>query len=69
MDIPVLANDSDPNGDTLTLTAAGAPSHGSTASQPNGTVRYTPAANYAGPDSFDYTVDDGGAIPLPAPSA
>ena len=60
VDIPVLANDSDPNGDTLTLTAAGAPSHGSTASQPNGTVRYSPAANYAGPDSFDYTVDDGG---------
>ena len=60
VDIPVLANDSDPDGDTLTVTAAGAPSHGSTAAQPNGTVRYSPAANYAGPDSFDYTVDDGG---------
>ncbi len=55
--IDVLANDTDADGDTLTVTHD-QPSHGTYA----GGV-YTPAANYHGPDSFTYTVDDGnGAI-------
>jgi large repetitive protein len=58
-DVAVLANDTDPNGDTLAVTAATDPAHGTTAIQPNGTVRYTPDANYAGADTFDYTVGDG----------
>jgi hypothetical protein len=56
--IDVLANDTDANGDTLTVTAVTQGAHGSVAN--NGTsVSYTPAANYFGPDSFTYTVDDG----------
>jgi hypothetical protein len=56
--IDVLANDSDANGDTLTVTAVTQGAHGSVAN--NGTsVSYTPAANYFGPDSFTYTIDDG----------
>jgi subtilisin family serine protease len=58
-DVAVLANDTDPNGDTLTVTAATDPARGTTAVQPNGTVRYTPDPNFAGADTFDYTVGDG----------
>ena len=57
--VAVLANDTDPNGDPLSVTAATDPAHGSTVVQGNGTVGYTPDANYNGPDAFDYTVADG----------
>jgi hypothetical protein len=56
--VDVLANDSDPNGDTLTVTALTQPAHGSVALA-DGAVLYTPVAGYSGPDSFDYTVADG----------
>lgn len=56
--INVLANDSDPDGDTLTITAVTQGSHGSVVN--NGTsVSYTPAAAFSGSDSFTYTIDDG----------
>ena len=59
VDVPVLANDTDPDGDSLTLTPVfGAPQHG-TATQAGGSVRYTPAADYCGPDQLTYTVSDG----------
>ena len=51
----VLANDTDPDGGTLTLTAVSQPAHGS-ATFAIGTVGYRPAPNYSGPDSFTYTV-------------
>jgi VCBS repeat-containing protein len=57
--IPVLANDADPEGDTLTVTAVTQGAHGTVAVNPDKTVRYTPAANYNGPDSFIYTISDG----------
>ncbi|HVF66557.1 MAG TPA: Ig-like domain-containing protein [Pyrinomonadaceae bacterium] len=58
--IDVLANDTDANGDTLTVTSVTQGSHGSVAITGGGTgVSYTPAANYFGSDSFSYTVDDG----------
>lgn len=59
--IPVLANDTDPNGDALTLTTAGTPSHGTTQIVTvNGTsqIRYTPTVGYVGSDSFTYTISD-----------
>ena len=56
--IDVLANDSDPDGDPLTLTAVGAAMHGSATIAGNMVV-YTPAAGYSGTDSFGYTVSDG----------
>ncbi|TMG21631.1 MAG: tandem-95 repeat protein [Chloroflexi bacterium] len=60
VDVAVLANDSDPDaGQTLSVSAVGSPSHGTASLQPNGSVRYTPAANYNGADSFTYTVSDG----------
>jgi len=57
--VPVLANDSDPNNDPLTVTGATDPPHGSAAVQGDGTVLYTPDANYNGADSFSYTINDG----------
>ncbi|RYC11455.1 Ig-like domain-containing protein [Nocardioides zhouii] len=54
----VLANDSDPDGDPLAIVAVTAPSHG-TAVKDGSRIRYVPAADYCGPDSFTYTVSDG----------
>jgi len=57
--VDVLANDSDPDPDpdNLTLGALGDPQHGTVAAE-SGKVRYTPAADYCGPDAFTYTAKD-----------
>ncbi|MBX9583024.1 MAG: cadherin-like domain-containing protein [Gemmataceae bacterium] len=57
--VAVLANDSDPDGDPLSVTAVSTPAHGTAVRNADGTVTYTPAAGYTGPDSFTYTVSDG----------
>ncbi|MFF5079467.1 beta strand repeat-containing protein [Actinoplanes sp. NPDC000266] len=57
--IDVLANDSDPNGDPLTVTVDVAPGHGTATVNSDGTITYTPADGYRGTDSFHYTVTDG----------
>lgn len=52
-----LTNDSDPNGDTLTVTGVTA-LHGTVAT--NGVyIQYIPTSGYTGPDTFTYTVSDG----------
>lgn len=56
--IAVLANDSDPNGDPLRLTAITAPGRGSAVIQGN-VVVYTPPKGFNGSTSFNYTVSDG----------
>src|SRR5262249_7168642 len=65
--VAVLANDHDPDGDPLTVTAVTAPAHGTATVNDNGTpanpaddfVLYAPAADFAGTDSFSYTISDG----------
>lgn len=57
--ISVLANDSDPENDDLTLTEIGDASNGVVAENGDGTVTYTPQADFFGDDSFAYTVTDG----------
>ena len=57
--IAVLSNDSDPDGNTLTVTAVTTPAHGTATINANGTIKYTPVAGYGGTDSFVYTVSDG----------
>ncbi|WP_345375540.1 Ig-like domain-containing protein [Frondihabitans cladoniiphilus] len=52
----LLAND---NGSTLTITSVGTPAHGTAVLNANGSVTYTPATNWSGPDSFSYTISDG----------
>ncbi len=56
----VLGND-DLNGGTGTLSAAKVtdPAHGTLSLQPDGSFVYTPAANYFGPDSFQYKALEG----------
>jgi len=55
--INVLANDTDPDGDAISLIAAQASSHGTVALEA-GAVRYTPASGYTGSDSFTYQIRD-----------
>ena len=59
VNIAVLGNDTDPEGDTLTVSSVTQGAHGAVVINPDKTVKYTPAANYNGPDSFTYTVSDG----------
>jgi hypothetical protein len=59
--IAVLANDVDVEGGTLAVTGVSTPAHGTATINGDGTVTYTPAAAYSGPDSFTYTAGDGGA--------
>ena len=56
--IPALGNDIDEENDTLSISAVGAPAHGSAVISGD-SIRYTPSANYNGSDSFSYTVSDG----------
>ncbi|MBI9115896.1 Ig-like domain-containing protein [Sanguibacter suaedae] len=60
--VAVLDNDSDPEGDPLTVTATSVPSHGAAAAQLDGTVVYTPDPGWAGDDTFTYTVSDAGGL-------
>jgi hypothetical protein len=56
--LPLLANDSDPEGDPLTLTSATAP-NGIVTINPDGTITYTPNANFSGTDTITYVISDG----------
>jgi len=56
--ITILSNDSDPDGDTLTVSGVSQPAHGAVKLNLDGTVTYTPATDYHGMDSFSYTITD-----------
>jgi hypothetical protein len=58
-EIDVLANDSDPDGDPLTVAVVFQPPGGVTARTPEGRVLYTPDPGFTGADSFDYRLSDG----------
>ena len=57
--IAVLRNDSDPDGDTLTVALRDAPLHGRVTVQADKTLTYTPRTDYNGKDIFTYTASDG----------
>ena len=59
--VDVLANDSDVDGDPLTVVSAGPAAHGATAIAGGG-VRYSPALNWYGTDRFSYTIADPGGL-------
>ncbi|MFQ5593543.1 MAG: Ig-like domain-containing protein, partial [Anaerolineae bacterium] len=59
VDIQALSNDVDADGDSLSVSGLGQPAHGRVILRPDGSLRYTPTANYNGPDSFSYTIRDG----------
>lgn len=56
--IDVLSNDSDIDGDTLTVSSATA-LNGSVSINPDGTLNYTPNADFNGTDTLSYEVSDG----------
>lgn len=56
--VDVLANDSDEDGDTLSVTSYTQGSHG-TVTLTGGKPTYTPSTGFSGTDSFTYTVSDG----------
>lgn len=56
--INVLGNDSDVDGDALSVTTASA-TNGSVAIGAGGSLTYTPNANFAGTDTISYTISDG----------
>ena len=58
--VDVLANDTDPDGDSLLVRSVSAPAHGTTRIASEGGVTYTPEANYHGADRFTYVIADPG---------
>jgi hypothetical protein len=59
--IDLLSNDTDADGDALSISGVGQGTLGSVVNNGNGTVTYTPNSNANGADSFSYTVSDGQA--------
>ena len=58
IDVTVLANDMDPDGDPLSVVSVTDPPSGTAVVNPGDTITYTPDADYFGPDAFDYTIED-----------
>ena len=58
--MPVLANDSDPDGDPLTILDVSTPNVGTAVTNADNTITYTPATNFLfGMDTFRYIISDG----------
>jgi VCBS repeat-containing protein len=55
----VLANDSDPDGESLSAVVGSGPSHGTLTPEADGSFTYTPTADFDGSDSFTYRASDG----------
>lgn len=60
--IPVLANDTDADGDALSIASTTKPGKGSITVNANGTITYKPKGNASGTDSFTYRVSDGSLL-------
>jgi hypothetical protein len=58
VNINVLSNDTDVDGDTLTIVSATS-SQGSVTIEANGTLTFVPNANISGPATINYTISDG----------
>ena len=57
--IDLLSNDTDIDGDILTINSVQDASHGTVSLDDNGNVVFTPDANYNGEATFTYTISDG----------
>ncbi|MDC1299777.1 Ig-like domain-containing protein, partial [Pseudomonadales bacterium] len=57
--INVLGNDTDTEGNPLTVTTAVSAAGGVVAINADGTLSYQAPANFTGPDTINYTIDDG----------
>ena len=56
--LDVLADDSDPDGDAITVSASTQPAHGSASCSAAGACFYSATAGFTGADSFTYTARD-----------
>ncbi|WP_332821922.1 Ig-like domain-containing protein [Pseudomonas sp.] len=61
VNIAVLANDSDPDGDALKIVAFTQGGKGKVSLNSNGTLQYSPARSLKSTDQFSYTISDGKA--------
>ena len=57
--IEPLVNDTDPNGDPLSIVAVGTSSNGTVTLNADGTIGYVPNEGFTGNDTFSYTISDG----------
>ena len=62
----LLGNDTDIEGNVLTIVAVTSGIGGTAVLNPDGTVTFTPNANFNGEASFTYTVSDGTTNSQPA---
>lgn len=71
--VPVLANDTDPDGDPLIVSSVAQAANGKVSLNSNGTLTYLPNRRFRGSDAFTYRVSDGFATATatvsPAPKA
>lgn len=60
----LLQNDTDPNGDTVSLVAVekNSTEGGTVAHADDGTITYTPPTDFVGTDAFSYTISDGRGV-------
>jgi hypothetical protein len=54
----LLDNDSDPNGEDITVVDFTQPANGTVTVNPNGSFDYTPDPDFAGTDTFEYTIEN-----------
>lgn len=57
--IALLSNDSDADGDAISVSELGKPSNGTVVSRKNGQASYKPNKGFTGTDSFTYAITDG----------
>jgi fibronectin type 3 domain-containing protein len=63
--IAALANDTDPDANTLSSLLVSLPANGAVFANANGTFTYTPDPKFIGTDSFTYKANDGTALSAP----
>ncbi|MEM9059383.1 MAG: Ig-like domain-containing protein [Pseudomonadota bacterium] len=59
VDVVVLANDSDVDGDTLTVIDVSDPANGTASINPDGTINFAPDFAFFGDETITYTISDG----------
>ncbi|MFN0067404.1 MAG: Ig-like domain-containing protein [Limisphaerales bacterium] len=57
-ELTVTANDSSPDGSAPRVVQVSRPAHGVTRLLPDGRIRYAPAMDFSGTDSFEYVITD-----------
>ena len=62
----VMANDTDADGDAMTMSLVTTATHGTLTPASDGSYTFVPTPGYVGPDSFTYTVSDGLSTSAPA---